>query len=112
MSTQILMRGAARRNIIRDVLQQWYRMDPKEAKAAIKMIKEQTAADVHSSGKYRDRDGDKVEGQCKYRFPATLFWALRRIWPEWGDDEQDVKDLIRDFPDLMPREMRARIGVK
>jgi len=109
----VLVKRAAERTIISDILEEWHRRDPRAAKEAIRFIREVTAQDIHSSGKYKDMGSeDSADGHVKLRFPATLFWAIRRIFPKWGDDDADIRTLVTDFPDLMPRAMRKRIGAE
>lgn len=106
MSVQILMRCAARHELYKEALEEWLRRSPGEARETIRYIRDITAQDVRN-GKWEEADV-----MVSVRFPSTLFFLLRRLIPGWGDDSQDMRDFLREFPDLIPPAMQKRIGLR
>jgi hypothetical protein len=112
MSTQILIKKAAKHALIKTAIEEWLRIDGKRARAAIKYIREVTSQDMNKNGSYDFEDPESAEHKesfLQFRFPADLFYILRGVIPGWGDDDADIKELVVLFPDLMPREMRNRL---
>jgi hypothetical protein len=101
------MKRAARHEIYREVLEEWLRRSPGQARETIRYIKEVTAQDVRD-GKWQATDAG---AQLQIRFPSDLFFLLRACIPGWGDDNADLKEFLREFPDLIPAAMRKRIGL-
>lgn len=105
----ILIKHAAKRQLVRDVVEQWYRKDPALAREIVRYIREITAQDWNPrTGEWNQNKVDKRDGFLKIRFPTDLFFMLRAVMPDWGDDDADIKDLIRECPDLIPKQMHNR----
>jgi hypothetical protein len=103
----ILIKQAAKRQLVKEVMLEWYRQKPKQAKEIIKFIQECTFQDYNpTTGAWRG-EGDDL-GYCKVRFPQELFLHLRAVIPGWGDDDADLKDFFREFPDMIPKNLKRR----
>lgn len=105
MHPQILMRNAARRELYKEAVERWYRMDPGQAREAIRYIRDITAQDVRN-GKWEDEDV-----MVSVRFPSDLFFLIRGLIDGWGDNSDDMRDFLREFPDIIPVAMQRRIGL-
>jgi hypothetical protein len=104
----ILIKQAAKRELVRAVLEEWHAHDPAGAKEIVRFIREVTAQDCNQdTGGWAVED---AEGYLKIRFPQDLLLALRAVIPDWGDDDADLKDFFKEFPDMAPRKMRKRVG--
>lgn len=97
--------GRARKDLIRDVALEWFRIQPREARAAAKQLNELYKAQYNKrTGGWRNTDAG---GYTKIRMPTTLFQLMRRIVdPKWGDDDKDLIELAREFPDMIPTNLR------
>lgn len=53
----------------------------------------------------------KDTGYIKIRVPQHLFFALRKFWPDFGDDSDDLRLLAEEFPQLcFDRRQKKRHG--
>lgn len=105
------IRTAARHEIYKECVHEWFSRDPGQAQETVRFIREVTAQDLRD-GKWENDDGAAV--QLSVRFPSDLFFILRQALPgppPWGDDDRDMRDFLREFPDLIPPAMQKRIGL-
>lgn len=92
----ILMRGQAKKELIRRIALEWIRKDPAGAREAAEAVRDFTKADLHKSGKTR-----QDSGYISVRMPSELWQVLRTFMPNFGDDDKDLKLLAQEFPDLI-----------
>lgn len=73
----------------------------RHAKYVANMIREMTKVEFNN-GNWRSG-----QGHVKIRFPQELFLCLRavlpryQVFPNFGDEEEDIQFMIREFPDLV-----------
>jgi hypothetical protein len=99
--------GRARKDLIKEVALAWFEIQPREARAAAEQLRELHKHQYNKrTGGWRNTD---EYGFTKIRLPATLMQLLRRIVdPKWGDDDKDLIELCRMFPDMIPSNLRMR----
>ncbi len=85
-----------RADVIREVCLAWMEVSPGQAKLFKTYVDEVTAGQYKKSGAWRKRDG----GYFAHSLPADLWHSLRRILPDFGNDDKDIRTLCREFPDI------------
>jgi len=90
------MPGRARKDIIKETCLAWIQKSPGEARLMAEYLKGVTKQQLRG-GKWRRKDG----GYLKVSVPADLFYSLRRLLPDFADDDKDLRYLAEEFPDLM-----------
>lgn len=99
-----------RRYLIRKTVEAWKNIDPRAAKAWVKMLKD--LQDV-------DKGVRKEHGNSytKLRLPRELWNSLRRVFEiyaadqeAFGTDDNDIRLLREEFPGLMPENARQNRG--
>lgn len=96
MSFHIIMKGQAKRELIRSVAEAWIQKDPAGARQIAQFLQEITKQDLHKTGKTK-RD----TGYISMRVPRELWLTLRFFIPDFGDDQKDIDILSAEFPDLV-----------
>ena len=105
------MRAAlhARKVLIRSVVEDWIRRDPRHARNMARYLNEITKVE-HSGGKWRTG-----RGEVKVRFPQDLWGTMRIAFrqampdePAFGEDDIDIQYVYEEFPKLLPNPNRSR----
>jgi len=97
--------GRARKDKIRAVAEAWFEVQPAEARAAAKQLNGLYKQQYNNrTGGWRNTD---VHGFTKIRMPTTLMFLLRNLVDKhWGEDDKDMIELSREFPDMIPSNFR------
>lgn len=93
MAVTILVKGKAKRDLIREVAQAWIEKSPAMAREMADYLQEITHL-----------ERAKCEGRqtfVKVRVPQELFFTLRYFLPDFGDNDKDIEILAEEFPRLV-----------
>lgn len=109
MSVTILDKGAYHREFLKAVAERFYQMDPKEAVATARYLRE-----WHKSlrnGKTGAWKEDK--GYARTAFPATFWHLMRTLWyratgEDWGADDKYIREAAKILPDLFPNTLTKK----
>ena len=97
-----------RKKYIRMICESYFQRFPKQARAIARFLKEVTSHDLRD-GKWKGGDA-----YVKVRFPSPLFHSLRRgfakanIFPNFGDDDADIRFVVNEYPDLFKKTTKAK----
>ncbi|MCI0354825.1 MAG: hypothetical protein L0099_07290 [Acidobacteria bacterium] len=101
---------APRRQLIREVVKEWYDLNPRHARRMAHFINEITKVEVHEDGRWKGG-----QGQVVVRLPADLWHTMRFVFavklpdePLFGYDEGDIRIVAEEFPKLVPTKKRLR----
>jgi hypothetical protein len=100
----ILESGKARRQQIRTVVNHWISTNPTAADEVGRFMREQKKLQYNTK-----TGGWKNDcGFVKVRIPSDLFWHLRARIDKFAIDDEDIKILFSEFPDLVPANIDKR----
>lgn len=91
-----------KRQLILCVVDAMRRVSPallKESAEALKTVRANEFCP--KTGKLRaEINGQGDHGYISMRMPRELFFVLRKFWPTFGNDSDDIRLLADEFPDL------------
>lgn len=91
-----------KRQLILAVVDAMRRVSPGLLKECAEALKETRASEFcPKTGKLRaELKGGGDHGYISMRIPRELFFCIRRFWPTFGNDSDDIRLLADEFPDL------------
>jgi hypothetical protein len=100
----ILESGKARRQQIRTAVDSWIATNPTAAAEVGRFMREQKKLQYNTkTGAWKNDNG-----YVKVRIPSDLFWFLRANIDKFAIDDEDIKILFSEFPDLVPANIDKR----
>jgi hypothetical protein len=104
-------KDGSRHELIRIVCESYFRRCPREARMVARYLREITSQEI--------RDGKWSDGNTyvKIRFPSNLFHCLRsafghaNMFPNFGDTEEDIRYLVREYPDMFKQRRKKPTGL-
>lgn len=94
--SNVITSGNRRHELIKETCLAWFEISPGMAQEFKRYVDEITAAQYKKSGSWRTKEG----GYYNMSFPADLWYSLRRVLPDFGDDDADIGFLCQEFPDI------------
>jgi hypothetical protein len=104
MALTLFAPGKARRTQIRTVVNNWISTNPTAAAEVGRFMREQKKLQYNTkTGGWKNDNG-----YVKVRIPSDLFWYLRANIDKFAIDDEDIKILFSEFPDLVPANIDKR----